>query len=191
MNSCRTRSRMIALTSQTLTRLSKWVNGIAVIPINADRCPKSYEHDGRHPLDKNQVRKTCLARMKSFTRIGKTDMAESGLVCPSCKKRCIGDGRYCIYCGSILEPIYCSLCGTANPDDLEQCLECGSPMPKLVDVRWAPTVAIAQPTSVMSDQSSYATDPNSESITFSPRISSENKLSRLIARFRRKERSPD
>jgi hypothetical protein len=116
-------------------------------------------------------------------------MAESGRMCPSCKKQRIGEGRYCICCGAILEPIYCSQCGTANPDDLAQCLECGSPIPKLANVRWAPIGAATQPTSVISDQSTYDIDPNSELATFGSRISSESKLSRLVARFRRKEAS--
>ncbi len=98
-------------------------------------------------------------------------MAESMIVCPSCRKRSLGDGRYCIYCGSILKPVYCSQCGTANPDDLEQCLECGNPIPKLADVRWGPIVTIMQPTSAMSDERSHAADPHPEVITSSPKPS--------------------
>jgi hypothetical protein len=62
------------------------------------------------------------------------------------------DARYCIDCGSILKPVYCSSCGTANPEGLEQCLECGKTLPTLVGIRWSPIVTVLKPTSAMTNE---------------------------------------
>lgn len=72
--------------------------------------------------------------------------------CPACKKLSDPNARYCISCGTILNSVYCSYCGTKNPEDLGKCLECGHTLPKLGEVRWAPTVRIIQPTSAMTDE---------------------------------------
>ena len=79
-------------------------------------------------------------------------MSDSYLSCPSCRKLNVSDGRYCIQCGSILNPIYCSQCGTPNPDGLEQCLECGTRMPSLSGFRWNPIVTVLNPTSAMTER---------------------------------------
>jgi ribosomal protein S26 len=65
--------------------------------------------------------------------------------CPSCRMLDIGNGRYCIRCGAILKPVYCSHCGTMNPDDLAQCMECGTAIPRLTDVQWSQIVTVAEP----------------------------------------------
>ncbi|MFI5448205.1 MAG: zinc-ribbon domain-containing protein [Candidatus Bathyarchaeia archaeon] len=72
--------------------------------------------------------------------------------CPSCKKQNDAHARYCINCGTILNSVYCSVCGTKNPEDLGKCLECGNILPKLGEVRWAPTVRIIHPTSAMTEE---------------------------------------
>jgi len=72
--------------------------------------------------------------------------------CPLCKRVNKLDARYCIDCGSILKPIYCSSCGTANPEGLEQCLECGKPLPTLMGIRWSPIVTVLKPTSAMTHE---------------------------------------
>ena len=182
---------MIALTEQfphVAGEMSQWNSGYS----NQIRtCQISSSEHWMNPPQENHVRKTCLTHKENFDWTGKITMAESTVVCPSCRKRCVGDGRYCIYCGSILKQVYCSQCGTANPDDLEQCLECGNPIPKLTDVRWGPIVTIMQPTSAMSDERPYATEPDSEVITSSLKPSGESLLSRLLTRLKRKEKSTD
>jgi hypothetical protein len=50
-----------------------------------------------------------------------------------------------------MKPVYCSSCGTVNPEGLPQCLECGTPVPKLSEIRWNPIVTVIQPTSGMSE----------------------------------------
>ena len=105
-------------------------------------------------------------------------MAESS-ACPSCGKRDMGNGRYCIHCGSILKPVYCSYCGTVNPDDLEQCLECGNPIPRLTDVRWLPVVTVMEPTSAMSDEKPYADLAIAEAIPPTVQPSRKSLLTRL------------
>jgi predicted amidophosphoribosyltransferase len=72
--------------------------------------------------------------------------------CPSCRRTNKLDNRYCIDCGSILKPIYCSSCGTASPEGLEQCLECGKTLPTLMGIRWNPIVTVLKPTSAMSNE---------------------------------------
>lgn len=114
-------------------------------------------------------------------------MAESVTVCPSCKKRDRGYGRYCIYCGSVLRPVYCSHCGTVNPDDLEQCLQCGNPIPELTHVRWGPIVTVTQPTSAMVDEKSYATYPHPEGLTSNVQSSRKSPISRFRAWLTHKE----
>lgn len=103
----------------------------------------------------------------------------------------MGNGRYCIHCGSILNPVYCSHCGTVNPDDLEQCLECGSSIPKLSDMRWAPIVTVMQPTSAMSDEELNAAYPNPEPILSSEQSSGKSLFSRLRAHLKRAQQPPD
>jgi hypothetical protein len=77
---------------------------------------------------------------------------ETESACPSCRMLDIGNGRYCIRCGAILKPVYCSQCGTINPDDLAQCLECGTAIPRLTDVQWNQIVTVSEPTSAMTDE---------------------------------------
>ena len=116
-------------------------------------------------------------------------LPESKIVCPSCKKRVEGYGRYCIQCGSILKPVYCSRCGTPNPNDLDQCLECGNPIPNLTDIRWSPIVTVIQPTSAMIDEESHA--PALEVIPSNLLEPRKGLFSRLRARLDRREQLAD
>jgi predicted ATP-dependent serine protease len=59
------------------------------------------------------------------------------------------DSRYCTRCGSILKRIFCSACGTANPEGLGNCLQCGSSLPDMSEIRWAPSVRVIRPTEAM------------------------------------------
>jgi hypothetical protein len=79
-------------------------------------------------------------------------MASTIMKCPSCKKANKLGSRYCIECGAILKPIYCSICGATNPDGLEQCLECGKTLPALSGIRWGPIVTVLKPTSAMTNE---------------------------------------
>ncbi|MGP8071068.1 MAG: double zinc ribbon domain-containing protein [Candidatus Bathyarchaeia archaeon] len=88
----------------------------------------------------------------NLARFGNYIMPDAYLSCPSCGKTNVSDGSYCIRCGSILNPIYCSQCGTPNPDGLEKCLECGAPMPSLRGFRWTPIVTVLNPTSAMNEK---------------------------------------
>jgi hypothetical protein len=118
-------------------------------------------------------------------------MAQSVASCPSCRKLDKGNGRYCIYCGSILKPVYCSHCGTVNPEDLERCMECGNSIPKLTDAGWGQIATVMQPTSTMSNEKPYATYPNPEASQSNPRPSGKSLFSRLRARLNRKEQPTD
>jgi NAD-dependent SIR2 family protein deacetylase len=110
----------------------------------------------------------------------KGNLATAGAsACPSCGKRDMGNGRYCIHCGSILRPVYCSYCGTVNPDDLEQCLECGNPIPRLTDIRWRPIVTVMQPTSAMSNENLDTDFVDSEATVPTEQSSRKDLLSRL------------
>jgi len=51
-----------------------------------------------------------------------------------------------------MKPVYCSSCGTMNPEGLNQCIECGNQVPKLSGIRWNPVVTIIQPTSGMTER---------------------------------------
>ena len=103
----------------------------------------------------NLVRKPCLTvdPTVSVDILGyvKLIMTSSLPRCPSCAKPNKSDGRYCIYCGSIMKPVYCSSCGTVNPEGLPQCIECGNQVPKLSGIHWNPVVTIIQPTSGMTE----------------------------------------
>jgi len=46
------------------------------------------------------------------------------------------EARYCIRCGLIIKPIFCSLCGAVNPVGLANCLECGNHLPKISSMNW-------------------------------------------------------
>jgi hypothetical protein len=102
---------------------------------------------------KTALRNQRLCYSAEFVVRGPVDivrtMAGFLTACSTCKKSNKAGGRYCIYCGSILKPVYCSSCGKANPDELTQCLECGNPIPKLTGIRWGPIVNVLQPTSAM------------------------------------------
>jgi len=82
--------------------------------------------------------------------------------CPSCYQGNDDTARYCIQCGSILKRIFCSACGMANPDGLETCLECGNSLPTLMDIRWAPTARIIQPTDAMIDRNIEQADEQAQ-----------------------------
>lgn len=86
-------------------------------------------------------------------------MSGTPIQCPSCKRRNKPDGRYCIYCGKILKSVYCSSCGTPNPEGLSGCLECGNPLPSLNDIRWGPIVTVLQPTGAMTDEVHTTSNP--------------------------------
>ena len=89
-------------------------------------------------------------------------MAGTILKCPSCKKANKLDSRYCIECGAILRPIYCSICGATNPDGLEQCLECGKLLPSLTGIRWSPIVIVVKPTSAMTNEEEILSEQGEE-----------------------------
>ena len=97
----------------------------------------------------------------------------------------MGNGRYCIYCGSILRPVYCSYCGTVNPDDLEQCLECGNPIPKLANILWRPIGTVMQSTPAVSDETPDTDFSNSEAALPTAQSSRKDLLSRLRQWFNR------
>ncbi len=61
------------------------------------------------------------------------------------------DARYCTGCGFILQPIYCSSCGSINPIGLPGCLECGNRLPENTSIRWGPLVKVVRPTSAMAE----------------------------------------
>ena len=46
------------------------------------------------------------------------------------------EARYCIHCGTIIKPIFCSFCGAVNPVDLANCLECGNRLPNVSEMNW-------------------------------------------------------
>jgi RNA polymerase subunit RPABC4/transcription elongation factor Spt4 len=124
-----------------------------------------------------------------FSQIGWVNLTQT--TCPSCKKLDDGNGRFCIHCGSILKPVYCSHCGTLNPEDLEQCLECGNSIPKLTDVKWNPVVTVIQPTSAMTDGGTNAIFSNLEGLRTNEEPSGENTSPRPRARLNRKEHASD
>ena len=86
----------------------------------------------------------------SVRNVGLT-MTSSFSKCPSCMKTNKPDSRYCIYCGSIMNPVFCSSCGTVNPEGLPQCLECGNQIPRLSEIHWNPIVTVIQSTSGMTE----------------------------------------
>jgi RNA polymerase subunit RPABC4/transcription elongation factor Spt4 len=116
-------------------------------------------------------------------------MAQS--TCPSCKKLDDGNGRFCIHCGSILKPVYCSHCGTLNPEDLEQCLECGNSIPRLTGVRWNPVVTVIQPTSAMTEERVNATFSNLEALRSTEQLSGKGTPSRSRVRLNHEEKTSD
>jgi hypothetical protein len=107
--------------------------------------------------------------------------------CPTCKKPNTAGGRYCIYCGAILRPVYCSSCGTSNPDGLERCLECGSQLPRLTDIRWNPIVTVLQPTSAMVDSNLAMTAQDTEFVFGEQEEARRTLLSRFRSMFSQKQ----
>jgi len=50
------------------------------------------------------------------------------------------------------KPIFCSACGTANPSGLGNCLQCGTVLPDMSRIRWAPSVKVIRPTEAMTSK---------------------------------------
>ena len=101
--------------------------------------------------------------------------------CPSCKRQNRSTGRYCIHCGFVLKPVYCSLCGAVNPDRLPQCLQCGGILPDLTEIKWHPTVTAAQPRSPM-----ILDKPNESGYGVRSKLKDQVGKGRFILRSRKK-----
>jgi hypothetical protein len=140
---------------------------------------------------KKEVRNACLIAKRNLPQIVSAAMGESANACPSCKKLDLGKGRYCIYCGSILNPIYCSHCGTMNPNDLERCLECGNPIPKLAGIPSTPIAPLMNSTSTMTISESQASDFASEAIQSESQSAKKSLFSRLRGRLKRVRKAVD
>jgi hypothetical protein len=140
---------------------------------------------------KKEVRNACLTVKANLPRIVSAAMSESANACPSCKKLDLGNGRYCIYCGSILNPIYCSHCGTMNPNDLERCLECGNPIPKLAGMPSTPIATLMNSTSTMTVSESQAPDFETEAIQPESRSTKKGLFSILRGRLKRSKKTVD
>jgi hypothetical protein len=142
-------------------------------------------------FDKKEVRNACLIAKPNLPQIVSAAMGESANACPSCKKLDLGKGRYCIYCGSILNPIYCSHCGTMNPNDLERCLECGNPIPKLAGMPSTPIAPLMNSTSTMTVSESQAPDFASEAIQSESQSAKKSLFSILRGRLKRVRKAVD
>jgi len=142
-------------------------------------------------ISARSVRKPCLRAVMKCPQTVRLTMAESLTTCPSCKKRNRGGGRYCIHCGAILKPVYCSACGTVNPDGLTHCLECGNPIPRLTEIRWGPIVTVLQPTSAMVNEETEFGPPVAETLPSESESLSKGLLSRIRDRFTGKQDEAD
>ena len=111
-------------------------------------------------------------------------LAEDHVACPSCGKTDVADGRYCIYCGSILRPVYCSNCGTLNPEDLEQCLECGNRIPRLTSVQWGPIPPVIQQTPVPVEEAAHTDSESTVAVSAQSDSRRKSLLSRLRSRLK-------
>jgi hypothetical protein len=138
---------------------------------------------------KKEVRNACLIAKPNLPQIVSAAMGESANACPSCKKLDLGKGRYCIYCGSILNPIYCSHCGTMNPNDLERCLECGNPIPKLAGMPSTPIAPLMNSTMTVSE--TQAPDFETEAIQPESRSTRKGLFSILRGRLKRLKKTVD
>jgi len=82
--------------------------------------------------------------------------------CSECAQANDEESRYCTRCGSILKPIFCSICGTPNPSGLGTCLQCGTALPDMSGIRWAPSVTVLRPTDAMTKKTTAASNESSQ-----------------------------
>jgi hypothetical protein len=78
-----------------------------------------------------------------------------------------------------------------NPDDLQQCLECGNPIPRLAEVPWNPIAPPVNPASPISDLELQAT--SFDFVENQPELQSPKKglFSTLRERLRRGKKAID